>query len=140
MHINPYLFFEGRCDEAIDFYRQALDAEVLMRLRYGDGPDGSCPGGTKPPADKVMHACIQLGSTQLMMSDGMCSGQPRFKGVALSLTATSDADARRRFDALAEGGQVQMPLGPSFFASSFGMLEDRFGVSWMVVVPSAPAS
>ena len=140
MQIDPYLFFEGRCEEAIGFYRTCLGAETVMLLRYGDSPaGGSCPGGSTPPADKVMHACLQLGATRLMMSDGMCSGQPQFKGMALSLTVDDDVDARRRFDALAEGGQVQQPLGPTFFASSFGMLVDRFGVSWIVVVPTVPA-
>jgi PhnB protein len=140
MQINPYLFFEGRCEEAIDFYRQALGAEVVMLLRYGEGPDGAgCPDGARPPDDKVMHACLQLGSTQLLLSDGMCRGQPQFKGIALALTVPDDAQARCQFEALAAGGQVQQPLGPTFFASSFGMLVDRFGVSWMVTTPAAAA-
>lgn len=136
MQIQPYLFFEGRCEEAIAFYRQALGAEQVMLMRYADGPgDGAaCPGGVPPPADKVMHACMQVGTTQLMMSDGFCSGKPEFKGFSLSLSTTEDAEARRLFDALADGGQVQQALSATFFASSFGMLSDRFGVSWMVVV------
>lgn len=141
MQTNPYLFFEGRCEEAIEFYRQALDAEVVAKLRYGEGPEGAaCPDGTRLPADKVMHGCLRIGSTLLMVSDGFCNGQPQFKGFSLSLTPADDAEARRRFDALAEGGQVRQPLGPSFFASSFGMLVDRFGVSWLVVVPIEPAT
>jgi PhnB protein len=137
MQINPYLFFEGRCEEAIAFYRQALDAEVLMLMHYGDGPQGSgCPDGTMPPADKVMHASLQVGQTQLMVSDGFSRGQPQFVGTSLSLTLPDDAEAKRRFEALADGGQVKQPLGPTFFTSSFGMLEDRFGVPWMVVVPA----
>jgi PhnB protein len=118
----------------VSFYREALGAEVVMLLRFGDAPqsEAGCSGGT-PPADKIMHACLQIGQTQVMASDGFAAGRPEFKGVSLSLTADDDAQARRLFDALADGGQVQQPLGPSFFASSFGMVTDRFGVAWMVV-------
>lgn len=139
MYIQPYLFLDGRCEEAIAFYRQALGAEVLMLMRYGDGPEGSsqCPDGTSPPADKVMHACLQVGQTQVFLSDGFSKGQPEFKGFSLSLSATDDAEARRLFDALVEGGKVDQALLATFFSSSFGMLTDRFGVSWMVLVPPA---
>lgn len=139
MYIQPYLFFDGRCDEAIEFYRQALQAEVVMLMRYGESPEGGeqCQGGATPPPDKVMHACLQIGQTQVMMSDGFCSGKPEFKGVSLSLTVADDAQARRVFDALADGGQIQQPLIATFFASSFGMVADRLGVSWMVVTASA---
>lgn len=139
MRIEPYVFFDGRCDEAIAFYRDALGAETLMLLRYSDAPtDGGPPpeGCTPPPpgsADKVMHAAVRIGETTLMLSDGMCGGSPRFEGMSLSLTAADDAEAARIFAALADGGQVMVPLAPSFFASSFGMLADRFGVNWMVV-------
>jgi PhnB protein len=139
MQVNPYLFFEGRCEEAIGFYRAAVGAELLMLLRYGDGPEGgACPDGTRPPADKVMHASLRVGQTLLMASDGSCSGQPQFRGFSLSFTAADDAEAKRCFDALADGGQVQQPLGPTFFTTSFGMLTDRFGVAWIVVVPNEP--
>jgi PhnB protein len=142
MQIQPYLFFEGRCDEAITFYRQALGAELLMLMRYGESPEGTakCPDGSIPPADKVMHASLQVGQTQLMASDGFCSGKPDFKGFSLTLSAADDAEARRLFDALADGGQVHQPLTATFFTSSFGMLVDRFGVSWMVLVPSEPSA
>lgn len=141
MQIQPYLFFDGRCDEAIAFYRQALAAEVVMLMRFGEGPEGSsqCPDGSTPPADKVMHACLQVGQTQVLLSDGFSGGKPEFRGFSLSLSATDDAEARRLFDALAEGGEIQQPLIPTFFSSSFGMVADRFGVSWMVLVPSEPA-
>lgn len=137
MYIQPYLSFDGRCDEAIAFYRQALGAEVLMLMHFGEGPEGNaeCPGGVAPPADKVMHACLRIGQTQIFLSDGFSAGKPEFKGISLSLSAADDAEAKRLFDALAEGGQIQQPLMPTFFSSSFGMLVDRFGVSWMVVVP-----
>jgi PhnB protein len=140
MHVNPYLFLEGRCEEAVGFYRKAIGAEVQMLLRYGDGPEGGeCPDGSRPPADKVMHASLQVGQTQLMLSDGFCRGQPQFQGFAVSLTVDDDASARRCFDALADGGQVQQPLSATFFSSSFGMLVDRFGVHWLVVTSAQPA-
>ena len=137
MHIEPYLFFEGRADEAIAFYQRALGAQLVSRMRYSDSPPGDqkCPDGSAPPGDAVMHASLQIGSTLLMLSDGFARGQPEFKGVALSLTAKDDAEARRLFDGLADGGQVQQPLEPTFFATSFGMLTDRFGVMWMVFTP-----
>lgn len=139
MSIQPYLFFEGHADEAIAFYGKAIGAKVTMRMTYGDGPDGECPGGMKPPADKVMHAGLRVGGSDLALSDGMCSGKPDFKGFSLTLVCDDDADAKRRFEALADGGKVDVPLAESFFASSFGMLVDRFGLGWMVMVPKAPA-
>jgi len=139
MAIQPYLFFEGRADEAIAFYGKALGAEVTMRMTYGDSPDGNgeCPGGFKPPADKVMHAGLRIDGTELGLSDGMCSGTPDFKGCQLTLVCADDAQAARRFEALADGGKVDVPMAESFFASSFGMLVDRFGLGWMVMVPKA---
>ena len=139
MHIQPYLYFDGRCDEAITFYRQALGAEVLMLMRFGEAPEGNGCTGPMPPADKVMHACLQIGGSQVLVSDGFAAGNPEFKGVSLSLNADDDAHARKLFDALAQDGQVQMPLEESFFATSFGMLTDRFGVGWIIVV-SKPES
>ena len=137
MHIQPYLYFDGRCDEAIDFYREALGAEVLMLMRFRDAPAGAECGGAAPPPDKVMHACLQIGDSQVLCSDGFATGHPEFKGVSLSLNAADDAQARQLFDALAENGQVQMPLSESFFASSFGMVTDRLGVEWIIVVANA---
>jgi len=145
MRIEPYVFFDGRCDEAIDFYSATLGAETLMLMRYSDAPadDGPPPEGCGPmppgSGDKVMHAALRIGQTTLMLSDGMCGGQPKFEGMSLSLTVAGDAEAERVFAALADGGQVQVPLGPSFFASRFGMLADRFGVNWMVVTETNPA-
>lgn len=138
MQVQPYLFFDGRCEEAVAFYRDALGAQVIALMHYSDAPQGEagCSDGSQPPADKVMHAALQVGQTLIMASDGFAAGRPEFKGVSLSITADDDAQARRLFDALAAGGQVQQPLGPSFFASSFGMVADRFGVSWMVVAGS----
>jgi PhnB protein len=136
MRVQPYLFFDGRCDEAIAFYRSALGAEVTMLMRFKEhpGPEGQRmipPGGE----DKVMHANLRIGETTLLLSDGRCQGQPSFQGFALSLEVADAAEAERRFAALAEGGEVQMPLTPTFFATRFGMIADRFGVSWMVHAP-----
>jgi len=134
MQVQPYLFFDGRCEEAIDFYRQALGAQVDMLMRYRDSPDpthGGCAPGNE---DKVMHAAFRIGDSVLMASDGTGAGAPEFKGFSLSLDFNGEAEARRAFDALAQGGNVAMPMGKTFFASIFGMVTDRFGVQWMVGV------
>ncbi len=134
MRIQPYLFFEGRCEEAIEFYRRALGAEPGDFMRYKDSPEPAmCPAGSAG-ADKVMHASFRIGDSEVMASDGMCSGEPSFQGISLSLSAPDAAEADRLFTALGDGGQIQMPLGPTFFSPSFGMVADRFGVSWMIVV------
>lgn len=136
MHVQPYLFFDGRCEEAMAFYAKALDAEVEAMMRFKDSPDpGSIPPGG---ADKVMHCSFRVGDTQLMASDGMCGSRPAFQGFSLCITAADDAEAGSLFQALADGGQVQMPLGKTFFASSFGMVADRYGVGWMVISGSEP--
>jgi PhnB protein len=132
MQIQPYLFFDGRCDEAIDFYKKTLGAEVTMLMRFKDIPQPEmCRPGTE---DKVMHCQFRVGSTTVLASDGQCTGEATFKGFALSLTVGSEAEAERDFNALAAGGQVQMPMGKTFFSPRFGMTMDRFGVSWMVYV------
>jgi PhnB protein len=132
MQVQPYLFFDGRCDEAFEFYQKALGAKVEMLMRFKDGPDsaGCAPGN----AEKVMHASVRIGDTQVLASDGHCTGKPNFQGFSLSLTVANDAEADRVFNALANGGQVQMPLAKTFFSSRFGMVADRFGVTWMVYV------
>jgi PhnB protein len=133
MQVQPYVFFDGRCDEAIEFYKQALGAEVLMLMRFKDSPDPTmCRPGTQ---DKVMHAALRIGETTVFLSDGRCQGPPTFEGFSLSLAARDEAEARRLFTALSDGGQVQMPLTKTFFSVQFGMIADRFGVSWMVIVP-----
>lgn len=132
MYVEPYLFFEGRCEEALAFYRQALGAEVTVLMRYKESPD---PGMSPPGAEeKVMHANLRIGETTLMVSDGLCKGQPAFQGFSLSLAVADEAEARRLFTALSEGGVVQMPLAKTFWSPCFGMVVDRFGVSWMVTV------
>jgi PhnB protein len=132
MQVQPYLFFDGRCDEALEFYKKAIDAKVDMLMRFKDAPDQSTisPGSK----DKVMHAAVHIGDTQVLMSDGRCLGKPNFQGFALTITAPDAAEGERRFNALGEGGQVQMPLAETFFASRFGMVADKFGVGWMILV------
>ena len=133
MRIQPYLNFDGRCDEAIAFYQKALDAKLEMLMRFKENPTPD-PNSSRPEvADKVMHAALRVGDTTIFASDGRCDGKSSFHGTMLSLGVNTDAEARRYFDALADGGKVSMPLGPTFFATSFGMTQDRFGVSWMVL-------
>ena len=137
MIVQSYLMFNGRCEEAIEFYRKALGAQVTMMMRFKENPDSmaeGCAGGPAPDPNSIMHASFKVGDTELMASDGMGGGKPEFKGISLSLTAPSDAEAKRLFNALADGGKVEMPMDKTFFASSFGMVADRFGVSWMVIV------
>jgi PhnB protein len=133
-NVQSYLFFDGRCDEALEFYRQTLGAEVEMLMRFKDSPEpAGCPGASP---DKVMHASFRIGETRLMASDGRCEGKASFQGFALSLSVPNEAEADRRFAALAKGGKVQMPLTSTFFSPRFGMVADRFGVMWMVIVPA----
>ena len=135
MHLESYLFFNGRCEEAIEFYKRALGAEVLMLMRNKESPEPSPPGMLPPGSEnKVMHATIRVGSSNLMLSDGRCDGNPVFNGFSLSLNAASVAEAERLFAALADGGAVQMPLAKTFWSPRFGMVADRFGVGWMVSV------
>ena len=132
MQVQPYVFFDGRAEEAAEFYRRALGAEVTMLMRFKECPEpGSCPAGSE---EKVMHMSLRIGETQILASDGRCTGKPNFQGFALTITVASEAEADRVFGALSEGGQVQMPLAKTFFSPRFGMTTDRFGVSWMVIV------
>jgi PhnB protein len=131
--IQPYLFFDGRCDEAVEFYRRAVGAEVVGLMRYKDSPD---PGMATPDmADKVMHGHIKIGGSDVMLSDGHAQGKPSFEGFALSLIVADESEATRFFGALSQDGTVRMPLAKTFFSPRFGMLTDRFGVMWMVYVP-----
>ena len=133
MQIKPYLFFEGRCDEALEFYRVSLGIEVTVLMRYKDMPESE-EQVPRQDGEKVMHGSFKLGSTDVLVSDGMCQGKTNFSGFALTLSVPNDDEAKRRFTALGEGGQVQMPLAKTFFSSSFGMLTDRFGVLWIIIV------
>lgn len=137
--IQPYLFMDGKTEEALQFYTRAIGAKVNMLMRFKDSPEPHQPGCVPPGADnKVMHAQFQVGETVVMISDGRCTGQPEFKGFSLSLTVPTEAEADKVFNALAEGGQIQMPLAKTFFSARFGMLADKFGVMWMVLVTPPP--
>ncbi|WP_027135571.1 VOC family protein [Geminicoccus roseus] len=141
MQLTPYLFFNGRCEEAAKFYQQVLGAEVTMMMRFKESPEAGQPGSIPEGSeDKIMHMAMRIGENTLMASDGCCAGQTSFQGMSLSLEMADEALAERSFAALAEDGQVQMPMSSTFFARRFGIVADRFGVSWMIHVPApAPA-
>ena len=134
MQVQPYLFFNGKCAEALEFYKMMVGAKVTMAMRFKDTPDaGACAA---VPADNIMHAEFQVGDTTIMASDGMGNdGKPHFQGFSLTLLCSSDAEVARLFHALAEGGKVEMPLSKTFFASNFGGVSDKYGVSWMMINP-----
>jgi PhnB protein len=135
MQVQPYLHLNGRCEEAIDFYRRAVGAEVTMLMRFKDAPPSDGPSMISPGSEnKVMHASLRIGDTDVLASDGRCSGTTNFQGFSLALTAANEAEAKRMFAALSDGGKVEMPLTKTFFSPAFGMLTDRFGVMWMVLV------
>ncbi len=138
MRVEPHLCFEGRCEEAVEFYRKALGAEVTTLVRFRDMP-GPHPPGSVPPGgeDKVMHASFRVGETTVLASDGRCQGPAAFRGIQLALQVPDAATAGRLFVALADGGHVQMPLGKTFWSPAFGMVADRFGVTWMVNTAAA---
>lgn len=133
--ITPYLDFAGRCDEALAFYREALGAEVEMLMRFNESPEPPPPGMLQPGFEnKVMHVSFLVRGVRLMASDG-CDAKSKFDGFRLALTVPTEADARRAFDALAAGGTVQMPLTKTFWSPCYGMVTDKFGLGWMVMVP-----
>ena len=137
--VQPYLFFGGRCEEALKFYGTALGAKVDMLMRYKESPEPPPPGMVPPGFEnKVMHATFRIGETILMASDGCEEGQ-KFDGFSLAFSVSTEAEATRAFAALSEGGQVKMPLSKTFWSPRFGMLTDRFGIGWMVSVPGKPA-
>jgi PhnB protein len=139
MYIQPYLFFDGRCQEALDYYVSALGAKVEMSMRFKDSPQPAQHGQMPPGSENnVMHASFRIGDTVVMASDGYGKGKPVFQGFALSLSVTSPAEADRYFSALAKGGTITQPLTQTFFSHSFGMVTDKFGVPWMVVVEHKP--
>jgi len=133
MEAQPYLFFDGRCEEAIEFYKRALGAKVNMMMRFNQSPDPTM-SPSNMAGEKVMHAQFNVGDTTILASDGRCTGKPMFQGFALSITVATEAEADRLFAAISEGGQVQMPLTKTFFSPRFGMAADKFGVSWMILV------
>jgi PhnB protein len=135
MQVQPYLFFNGRCEEALDFYQRVLGAEVLMKMRFNESPEPPAPGMVPEGSENnIMHTCFRIGDTEIMASDGCGEEPPTFQGFALSIAVASAGEADRCFNALADGGQVQMPMQTTFWSPRFGMVTDRFGIGWMVSV------
>ncbi len=136
MKVQAYLYFDGRCEEALAFYKSALGAEIGMLMRFGDSPVPPQDGceGVPIPGDKIMHCSFKVGETDLLASDGRSKGNPKFEGISLTLNAPNIAEAEKLFAALSDGGNVQMPMTQTFFSPRFGMVADKFGVSWMVIV------
>jgi PhnB protein len=140
MHVLPYLYFHGHCEEAFVFYRRALGAEIVALMRFKESPEPHPPGALPPGhEDKVMHAELRIGETTLFASDGDRTGPPTFQGISLTLATDDVAQADRYFGALAEGGKVQVPLTQTFFSPRFGMLTDRFGLGWLIMAKQAGA-
>lgn len=141
MRVEPYLHFDGRCAEAVAYYQQALDAEVEMLMRYRESPE-PLPPGIDPAVfgERVMHACLRIGDSRVMAADACGDTPAGFAGFQLSLTVADRAEAERRFAALADGGEVRMALAETFFSPCFGMLADRFGVGWMLIVLPPPVA
>jgi PhnB protein len=132
MQVETYLFFNGRCEEALNFYHDTVGAEVAFLMRFKESPDPeACPPGAE---EKIMHSTVTIGGTSVMASDGRCQGEPDFKGFSLSIAVDDEGEAKHLFDELSDGGTVDMPLAKTFWSPCFGMLTDRFGVSWMVNV------
>ena len=136
MTVQPYLFFDGKCEEALDFYKTAIGAQVETLMRFSENPDGGAMDMPAGSENKVMHAAFKVGGSQILASDGHCAGKPSFQGFGLTLGARNDAEAEKLFAAVGQGGQVMMPLAKTFYASKFGMVTDRFGVLWMVITES----
>ncbi|MBX9632486.1 MAG: VOC family protein [Burkholderiales bacterium] len=135
MIVEPYLFFEGRCEEAMTFYTKAVGAKVEALMRFKESPEPPPPGMVPPGSEnKVMHALFRIGDSAIMASDGGCSNAQKFDGFSLTITVANEAEAKAKFTALSEGGAVTMPLGKTFFSPCFGMLTDKFGVGWMLIV------
>ena len=128
--IEPYLFFEGRCEEAVEFYKKALGAEVLMMMRFKDAPDPNACSGVS--GDKIMHVSLRIGGSNIMASDGRCDSPMKFEGFSLSLAVNTESEAKKYFDALTQGGKVIMPLAKTFWSPLFGMVTDKFGIMWMI--------
>ncbi len=135
MNVQPYLSFEGRAQEAIDFYKSAVGAKVDMVMRFKEAPPEMQAQMSPDSKDKIMHAAFKIGDTQVLASDGRCTGKASFSGINLTLNAANNAEAEKLFGALSKGGQVTMPMSETFFAHRFGMCSDKFGVGWMVLAP-----
>ena len=133
MNVQPYVFFDGKCEEALEFYKSAVGAKVDALMRFKDAPADQQAQMAPGSKDKVMHAAFKIGDTQILASDGQCGGKPNFQGFSLTINAADDKEAEKLFGALGKGGQITMPMSETFFASRFGMVADKFGVNWMVL-------
>lgn len=136
--VQPYLSFMGRTEEALAFYQKTLGAQVLMKMRFSESPEPCDPKMVPPGTEsKIMHCSFKIGDTTLMATDGGCGElkESKFQGITLTINTTTPEDADRTFNELGLGGMVHMPLTKTFFAKKFGMLQDRFGVNWMVICP-----
>lgn len=140
MAIEPYLYFNGRCEEALRFYEEALAARIETIVRFRESPVPFSRALPEGWGEKVMHASFLIGDARVLASDADTDEPAQFRGFALNVNFTSEADARRAFSRLSEGGRVDMAIGPTFYAACFGMVTDRFGVQWMVMVPAPHAS
>jgi len=137
-YVQPYLFFGGRCEEALEFYKNAIGIEVELLMRHKDSPQPPPPGMlTEGWENKVMHTSFRVGASLLMASDGCSPEDGKFAGFSLSISLSEEDEAKRVFAALSEGGEVTMPLTKTFWSPCFGMLKDRFGIAWMVGLPGA---
>lgn len=135
MQVHAYLNFNGRCEEAIEFYKKAVGAQVQMMMRFKEAPPSPDYKPEPGTENKIMHSSLRIGDTELMASDGRCTGDKQtFDGISLTLNPPTEPEAQKLFKALSAGGQVQMPLTKTFFSPAFGMLTDPFGVTWMVMV------
>jgi PhnB protein len=139
MNVQAYVFFDGKCEEALEFYKAAVGAKVDMVMRFKEAPPEMQSQMSPGSKDKIMHAAFRVGDTQILASDGECHGKPKFDGFSLTLNAANDAEADRLFSALGKGGKVTQPMSETFFASRFGMLSDKFGVNWMVLAEKKAA-
>ena len=134
MQVQAYLTFDGQCEEAINFYKKAVKAEVVHKHYFKEAPDQNMI--TPENAGKIMHAMLRVGENTFMLSDGQCSGKASFDGFNMNVMTETETEAEKIFSALSDGGQITMPMSPTFFAARFGMLKDRFGVSWMIMKPT----
>ena len=124
--VNPYIAYKGTCQEAIDFYKQALGAELIFSQTWGESPMSEA--GFE---DKIMHATIKIGDSTIMMCDDP-RNETTGSNISLAIGLNDKDIAHKYFDGLAEGGQVTMPLDKTFWAEAFGMLTDKFGINWMI--------
>ena len=137
MQVQPYLFFDGKCDEALEFYKKAVGANPTMLMRFKDAPDKSMI--TPGTENKIMHAAVDIGATKVLMSDGRCQGNTNFQGFGLAISAKNEAEADKMFDALGVGGQVTMPMAKQAWGDEFGMCVDQFGIDWLVNISQPQA-